>query len=104
YFYYEIVRRRYPGTTYFDKATERMHELKSAVEKEQQQAAVPAKPVLPKPRLFEKARPPAQVLPAPSETTPRPDDGSVVPGTMLMRPAQGGAPQTLPADLTGHPQ
>jgi outer membrane protein assembly factor BamD (BamD/ComL family) len=111
YFYYEIVRRRYPGTTYFDQATERMHELKSAVEKEQQQAAVPPKPVLPKPRLFEKAAPPAQVLPAPSEMAPAPqpapaprsDDGPPVPGTMLMRSAPVAAPQTLSTELTGRP-
>lgn len=36
YFYYEIVRRRYPGVQpYFDLATQRMHELKAKVEKEQ---------------------------------------------------------------------
>lgn len=35
YFYYEIVRRRYPGTKYFDLATERMHELRAKLEKEQ---------------------------------------------------------------------
>jgi outer membrane protein assembly factor BamD (BamD/ComL family) len=111
YFYYEIVRRRYPGTPYFDRATERMHELKGALEKEQQQPVLPPKPVLPKPRLFEKAMPPAQVIPVPTETapTPRPvapvptpqDDGPVVPGTPLMRPAPAGAPQTLPKELTG---
>ena len=34
YFYYEIVRRRYPGTTWADKATARLHELRDAVEVE----------------------------------------------------------------------
>ena len=34
YFYYEIVRRRYPGTKYADQATERMHELHAKAEKE----------------------------------------------------------------------
>jgi outer membrane protein assembly factor BamD (BamD/ComL family) len=29
YFYYEIVRRRYPGTPYCERAAEMMHELKS---------------------------------------------------------------------------
>ena len=33
YFCFEIVRRRYPGTKYFDLATERMHELKPILEK-----------------------------------------------------------------------
>jgi outer membrane protein assembly factor BamD (BamD/ComL family) len=118
YFYYEIVRRRYPNTPYFDKATERMHELKAVLEKEQQKAAEapkPSKPLLTMPNLFQKTPPPAQVLPAPqggTETAPQPrpvptgppaqqDGGQVVPGTMLLRPAT--APQTLPADLTGRP-
>jgi outer membrane protein assembly factor BamD (BamD/ComL family) len=33
YFCYEIVRRRYPGTKYFDMATQRMNELRSKLEK-----------------------------------------------------------------------
>jgi outer membrane protein assembly factor BamD (BamD/ComL family) len=37
YFYYEIVRRRYPGTRFFDLATERMHELRDELEKSQGQ-------------------------------------------------------------------
>ncbi|MCS6852276.1 MAG: tetratricopeptide repeat protein [Gemmataceae bacterium] len=37
YFYYEIVRRSYPGTEFFDKATERMHELRAELEKAEQQ-------------------------------------------------------------------
>jgi hypothetical protein len=35
YFYYEIVRRRYPNTPLFDKATERMNELRTKLEREQ---------------------------------------------------------------------
>jgi hypothetical protein len=35
YFYYEIVRRRYPGTPLADKATERMKELEAQHEKEE---------------------------------------------------------------------
>ncbi len=37
YFYYEIVRRRYPGTEWADQATERMLEIRSAVEKDKQE-------------------------------------------------------------------
>jgi outer membrane protein assembly factor BamD (BamD/ComL family) len=37
YFYYEIVRRRYPGTKYYDLATERMNQLRSKLEKSGQQ-------------------------------------------------------------------
>jgi outer membrane protein assembly factor BamD (BamD/ComL family) len=34
YFYYEIVRRRYPGTKWADLATDRMHELRAEVGRE----------------------------------------------------------------------
>jgi outer membrane protein assembly factor BamD (BamD/ComL family) len=43
YFYYEIVRRRYPGTKYFDLATERMHEIRTEAEKTG--SALPPAPV-----------------------------------------------------------
>jgi len=38
WFCYEIVRRRYPGTKYFELATERMNALRSKVEKEKGKA------------------------------------------------------------------
>ncbi len=34
WFYYELVRMRYPNTKYFDLATERMHELRGKAEKQ----------------------------------------------------------------------
>lgn len=34
YFCFQVVRQRYPGTTFFDQATERMHALKARVEKD----------------------------------------------------------------------
>ncbi len=39
YFYYELVRRRYPGTDYATRAEERMDKLRGRVEKEQTQEA-----------------------------------------------------------------
>ena len=36
FFCYEIVRRRYPGTKYFDKASARINDLRAKVEKEQE--------------------------------------------------------------------
>ena len=43
YFYYEIVRRRYPGTKYFDLAAQQMQELRVKLEKsEAEQAAAAA--------------------------------------------------------------
>jgi outer membrane protein assembly factor BamD (BamD/ComL family) len=43
YFYYEIVRRRYPGTKYFDQATRQMQELRVKLEnsKGEQPAGLP---------------------------------------------------------------
>lgn len=76
YFYYEIVRRRYPGTPFFDRATDRMHELRGQLEKEQQQQetaagpkqAQPARPVEPGKPLFPETAP---LLP-PVEMAPQP--------------------------------
>jgi outer membrane protein assembly factor BamD (BamD/ComL family) len=61
YFYYELVRRRYPGTRYADLATERMHELRAKVEKEQGQPAPKVEP-MPTP-------PPAEGTPLPTPRT-----------------------------------
>jgi outer membrane protein assembly factor BamD (BamD/ComL family) len=44
YFYYEIVRRRYPGTKYADQATERMHDLRTDAEKSEGKAVPPPPP------------------------------------------------------------
>jgi outer membrane protein assembly factor BamD (BamD/ComL family) len=55
YFYYELVRRRYPGTDYARKAEERWNELRAKIEKEQgakeqpKQAPAPAAPAAPNP-------------------------------------------------------
>jgi len=49
YFMYEVVRRRYPGTTYADEATRRMHEIHDAAEKEKEKEGkkAPVPPVPP---------------------------------------------------------
>jgi tetratricopeptide (TPR) repeat protein len=47
YFYYAIVRRRYPGTKFADLATQRMHEIHDEVEKEQQESDAPKVPAMP---------------------------------------------------------
>jgi outer membrane protein assembly factor BamD (BamD/ComL family) len=36
YFCYQVVRMRYPGTKYYDLATQRMHDLRGKLEKEKQ--------------------------------------------------------------------
>ena len=63
YFCYEIVRRRYPGTPFFDKATERMHELKAKMEKSKSKVVVP--PIAPPARQAEVAPMPRPSQPAP---------------------------------------
>jgi outer membrane protein assembly factor BamD (BamD/ComL family) len=71
YFYYEIVRRRYPGTKYFDLATERMYELKAKAEKELGQTSAPLEPGAP--ALQPEGGPmPRQLTPAIPETAPQP--------------------------------
>ncbi len=73
YFYYEIVRRRYPGTKFFDLATERMHDLRATAEKSSGQAPVPpagpATPITPGTPL-EAAPAPRPVLPPPEVAPP----------------------------------
>ena len=44
YFYYELVCRRYPGTTYAEKAEQQKNELKAKVEKEQKTSAPTSSP------------------------------------------------------------
>src|SRR5262249_23218816 len=41
YFYYELVRRRYPGTKYAKLAEERWNELRAKIEQEQSSQAQP---------------------------------------------------------------
>jgi outer membrane protein assembly factor BamD (BamD/ComL family) len=85
YFYYEIVRRRYPGTKYFDRATERMHELRGQLDKEK---AEPMPPPLPGTQGADKTPgPQPEMLP-----TPRP----LTPGTPLMQPEPETAPPPRP--------
>jgi TolA-binding protein len=44
YFYYEIVRRRYPGTPFFDKATQRKQELDAKMATKGKSAPMPPDP------------------------------------------------------------
>jgi outer membrane protein assembly factor BamD (BamD/ComL family) len=90
YFYYEIVRRRYPGTKYFDLSTQRMHELRAKVEKEQGKAPVPppgGPAPGPGPEALEQAPQPRQLETAPM---PRPLSG---------QPETAPTPRRLPGGL-----
>jgi TolA-binding protein len=72
YFYYELVRRRYSGTAYAEKAAQRMAELKQRVDQEKAQEKVPTAP----PQgggLPEAGPPPRTYTPgSPLETGPAP--------------------------------
>jgi hypothetical protein len=95
YFYYEIVRRRYPGTAYFDKATERMHELRAELEHGQKSAWQ-------WPNLLPwKAKEQEPIVPPPGQAAPAPPAKGPVPGTPLAREEAAPAPRTLPPDLAG---
>jgi outer membrane protein assembly factor BamD (BamD/ComL family) len=74
YFYYEIVRRRYPGTGFAEKATKRMLELRAKMEQEQATAIkerqapkeTPAQPELaPAPKPVETPPQEPELAPAP---------------------------------------
>lgn len=92
YFYYEIVRRRYPGTKFFDLATERMLEMRSKLEKEGKPVPPPSparglagaiqRELMPNPRPAgqPETAPPPRPLPGGLEQAPTP---RVVPGQPL---------------------
>ncbi len=73
YFYYELVCRRYPGTTYAEKAEKAKSELKAKVEKEQKALVAPP----PAPRAGNPViqSPPESFVPPPPRTLPPGLDG-----------------------------
>ncbi len=83
YWYFELVRRRYPGTDFAEKASVRMNELRVLAEKEEV-GHPPASAVAPPASSF-------AAKPAPVEATP------VTPPKPL--PAETLAPPVLPQDL-----
>lgn len=91
YFYYEIVRRRYPGSKFFDMATERMHDLRAKMERKHKE--VPGVPEARRPgeNDDEEAGPPPRKLP--------PLDPQELNGT-----EQAPAPRKLPPPTDATPQ
>jgi hypothetical protein len=87
YFYYEIVRRRYPGTKFADLATDRMHELQAKMEKQGVTIPAPSSPTSylpnapiqretsPKKREGTDTLPAPRKLPDQMDTAPRPMPG-----------------------------
>jgi outer membrane protein assembly factor BamD (BamD/ComL family) len=70
YFYYEIVRRRYPGSKYAERATQQMSELRAKADK--QHPAAPPEPQRPATPPGKEPAAPSQPAPAPPETAPAP--------------------------------
>lgn len=117
YFYYEIVRRRYPGTPFADQATQKMWDLRkelegkaeaSALPKTPEEAPTPGQPAPAAPRQPETAPPPRTLPPAgatpPVETAPQPRPFNPAPQA-APRPAApteglpGMQPKTLPPGI-----
>jgi outer membrane protein assembly factor BamD (BamD/ComL family) len=92
YFYYEIVRRRYPGTPFFDQATTRMLELRQELEK--QHASLPPEPPAPGQTKTLPATPPSgpEQAPPPQPVTPTPGN---TPPPVTETPPQPTPPRTL---------
>src|SRR5262245_28818152 len=84
FFYYEIVRRRYPGTKLAEEASERMEDVRAAAEREQNRPRNP----------LEKARDGWDRL---WRKEPKPDDEGTPPIPVVEPPA--GSPKPLPADM-----
>jgi outer membrane protein assembly factor BamD (BamD/ComL family) len=78
YFYYEIVRRRYPGTKYSDLATQQIEELRGKLEKNQGDQASTAAPL----QKQETSSSNAGVSPNPAPSGPTVPPGQLPPGIM----------------------
>lgn len=91
YFYYEIVRRRYPGTPFADQATQKMWDLRKEVEKKQQEEAA----------KLAKAGPPKETPPQPQAPPKTPAGSPAKPETA---PPQTIPPNGLPAQPETAPQ
>lgn len=113
YFYYELVRRRYPNTEFSKKADERLTELRGLAEREHNvtrdgPGAFESTPTAPRtssqaeaPNAFTPP-PPAPTLPAPNAFTPpeNPGAGSQPPAPLPVGVSQTPAsPRLLPPNL-----
>jgi TolA-binding protein len=90
YWYYEIVRRRYPGTSYAELATQKMQELHDQIEAQQAKQARGS--IFDGPRrfwykLWGQAEPEPDAQPTPRRTTPAgpPPMARPIPAEMMLR-------------------
>jgi outer membrane protein assembly factor BamD (BamD/ComL family) len=89
YFYYEIVRRRYPGTKVAELATERMHQIRQQVEETGGQP----------PTVFDRVRTGWDRLWGKKADETLPDGDEAATPAPPPPPAPQGAPRSLPNDL-----
>jgi outer membrane protein assembly factor BamD (BamD/ComL family) len=104
YFYYEIVRRRYPGTDAYIRATNRMMEIRAKMEKEQADKLGPPPDVDTRPS--EMLPPPRRVQATPEfvpmpQTAPRTPEQAPMPQKVPNGP-QAAPPGPLPAGIGGN--
>jgi hypothetical protein len=98
YFYYELVRRRYPGTKQAEKAAQRMSELKHRVEQEQQGEKSAGWLVFPNPFARKTEAAPKTQMP------PHESPGQMAkPGATVGQPQGFSPPQSYPGIVPGAP-
>jgi outer membrane protein assembly factor BamD (BamD/ComL family) len=95
YFYYELVRRRYPGSKYAKDAEARMEEVRAQMEKQHAKGEQPQKTVLDQVFI-----PPMPQWMRPAPTVTAPQARPVELGTPQM-PETAPAPRPVPPDLGG---
>ncbi len=102
YFYYEIVRRRYPNTDAAERATKRMMEIRAKMEKEQRDKLGPP-PEGGETRPSELLPPPQRVVNGPERVPmPQPSPGSPETAPMPRKVPAAPPPQPLPPGVGGN--
>jgi outer membrane protein assembly factor BamD (BamD/ComL family) len=105
YFYYELVRRRYPNTDAATLATQRMQQIYAKLQREQGDLGPPPQPLPRQPELLPQPRkliaqpeniPPPQTVPGPG-----PGQGPVPGTTPPDQPEAAPPPRVLPQGLGG---
>lgn len=93
YFYYEIVRRRYPDSVFYSKATTRMNDLRAKLEKEQQKHPAPVAPLPATPTPNLEQGPAPRKLPSSVGSDNSPE---VAPAPRSLPPSSGAKEETAP--------
>jgi hypothetical protein len=100
YFYFEIVRRRYPGTPIAEEATKRMLALRQKVEAQQQAGGAPMPPMPSGDTQREETAPPPRRVGPEMAPAPR----TVPPTSLPPIEETAPAPQPAPTETAPAPQ